>query len=266
MKSLLAPLFALAVLVTSSPPVAAEEPVRREWTVDGVAREALVSIPAPAATAPAPVVFIFHGHGGTMRNISRRFGMHELWPEAIVVCPQGLNTAGRLSDPEGRKPGWQMQPGQEKDRDLLFVDAVLASLRQEYKVDDSRIFATGHSNGGGFTYLLWAERGSVLAAVAPSGAAAASREVGGKLTPKPALHVAGENDPLVKYAWQKVIMERIRRMNESSEGEPWGPEFCTMYPSKVGAPFVSFIHPGGHEIPDGAPAAIAKFFKLFTKP
>ena len=45
---------------------------------------------------------------------------------------------------------------------------MLARLKTDYKVDDKRIYSTGHSNGGGFTYLLWAARGDVFAAFAPS--------------------------------------------------------------------------------------------------
>ena len=75
---------------------AANEPARQEWKVDGVAREALVAAPASAKSESSPVVFVFHGHGGTMRNAAKQFHIHELWPEAIVVYPQGLNTPGAL--------------------------------------------------------------------------------------------------------------------------------------------------------------------------
>jgi polyhydroxybutyrate depolymerase len=91
---------------------AAEPPSRREWTVDGVVREALVYVPAQAKTEATPVIFAFHGHGGSMRLAARGSGYHTLWPEAIVVYPQGLNTPGRLTDPEGRLPGWQFAVGE----------------------------------------------------------------------------------------------------------------------------------------------------------
>jgi polyhydroxybutyrate depolymerase len=32
-------------------------------------------------------------------------------------------------------------------------------MKQDYRVDEQRIYATGHSKGGAFTYLLWAARG-----------------------------------------------------------------------------------------------------------
>ena len=97
-----------------------------------------------------------------MKGAAANFAYHELWPEAIAVYMQGLNTPGALTDPEGKKPGWQKTVGDQNDRDLKFFDAVLATLKKDYKVDEKRIYATGHSNGGGFTYLLWAARGTCL--------------------------------------------------------------------------------------------------------
>jgi polyhydroxybutyrate depolymerase len=200
-----------------------------------------------------------------MHNAARMYHIHTLWPEAIVVYPQGLNTPGRLTDPEGKKPGWQGGIGDQGDRDLKFFDAMLASLHADFKVDAKRIFSTGHSNGGGFTYLLWAARGEKFAAFAPSAAAAMrSREL---LKPKPMLHVAGENDPLVKFAWQKDTIDAVRKLNQCGDGEPWeGLTGCTIYPSKIGAPVVTFIHPGTHTYAADAPERIVKFFKQHAQP
>ena len=245
--------------------VAADALVRHELTVDGVVREALVAAPASAKTTPAPLVFGFHGHGGNMNSAARMYHIHTLWPEAIVVYPQGLNTKGQLTDPEGKKPGWQGAVGAEGDRDLKFFDALLASLEAKFKVDAKRIYSTGHSNGGGFTYLLWAERGDKFAAFAPS-AAAARRAMGG-LKPKPMIHIAGENDPLVKFEWQKLTMDAVRKSNQCGEGtSSEGTTGCTLYPSKIGADVVTFIHPGTHTYATEAPALIVKFFKQHAQP
>lgn len=252
--------------------------VRREWKVDGVTREALVHVPSTAKTNAAPIVFAFHGHGGSMRNAARMFGYETIWPEAIVVYMQGLNTPGRLTDPEGKRPGWQQAAGAEQDRDLKFFDAVLASLKKDYKVDAKRIYSTGHSNGGSFTYLLWETRPKEFAAFAPSAAVSRSLfpSMRGNETdkirpdafvPKPVFHVAGENDPLVKFAWQKLMIDTLRKLNQCSEGKSWQNEKgCTIYESKVGAPVVAFIHPGTHKFPEEAPKLIVKFFKQHAKP
>jgi len=245
---------------------AADAPARQEWTVEGVVRAALVYAPANAKTNATPVVFAFHGHGGTMEQAARGFGLHTLWPEALVVYPQGLKTPGALTDPEGKRSGWQHEVGAQGDRDLKFFDAMLASLKQDYKVDGRRIYATGHSNGGGFSYLLWAARGDQFAAFAPS-AALLKPAFWPQLKPKPVLHIAGEKDTLVKFAWQKLMLDEVRKLNQCGAGQPWGAaEFCTLYPSKLGAPVVTFVHPGAHIVPKDAPAAIVRFFKEQAQP
>lgn len=232
----------------------------KEWMVDGLRREALVHVPEVKEGERMPVVFAFHGHGGNMRNSTRSFRMDEVWPEALVVCMQGVPTPGKLTDPEGKKNGWQSGVGDQGDRDLKFFDAVFATLKAEHAVDEDRVYAMGHSNGGGFTYLLWAARGDLFAAMGPSGSAAS--KTGALLKPKPVLHVAGENDPLVKFSWQQRTMELLRGLNECGPGVPWEQDAnCTFYPSAIGAPVVTAIHPGGHEYPTGAPGVIAKFFK-----
>jgi polyhydroxybutyrate depolymerase len=229
-----------------------------DFTVAGVARTALVYVPAFAQTNRTPVVFVFHGHGGNSWQAARSFGIERHWPEAIVVYMQGLNTPGQLTDPQGKVPGWQVAIGDQGDRDLKFFDAVLARLKQENNVDVKQIYCTGHSNGGSFTYLLWLARGGVFAAVAPS---AAMAKYANQLAPMPVMHLAGENDPLVKFAWQKLTMDAVRRVNGCvAAGEPWARQ-CTLYPSAGGTPLVTFIYPGGHEFNSAAPALIVKFFK-----
>lgn len=243
----------------------AENLVRCEWRVDGVAREALLFVPPAAKTVATPVIFAFHGHGGTMRIAARQYGYHMLWPEAIVVYMQGIKTPGRLTDPNGYRPGWQHSSGAQGDCDLKFFDAVLANLRVDYRVDDRRIFAAGHSNGGSFTYLLWAVRGDQFAAFAPSGATIAASDRS-KLRPKPVLHVAGENDELVKFEWQQLMVAALRALNGCGEGRTWKEiRGCILYESKQGAPVVTFIHPGTHAFPREAPGLIVRFFKDYAK-
>jgi polyhydroxybutyrate depolymerase len=239
---------------------------RMEFVVNGTTREALAYLPPGANTNLTPVVFIFHGHGGSSTNAVRSFAMHKHWPEAISVYMQGLNTPGRLVDPEGKRSGWQMRPGDQNNRDLKFFDAVLEKLRKDYRINSKRIYSTGHSNGGAFTYLLWEKRGDVLAGIAPSASAGPFWEKM-RLSPIPCLHLAGEKDTLVKFEWQQKTIEIVRRINKCSpEGKPWvgkleGKGECTVYPSESKTPLVTFIHPGGHGFPEGGAELIADFFQ-----
>lgn len=253
-------LFSLVVLIVlAGVRLGADQLERRTWIVDGVTREALVRVPKNIPAGGAPLVFAFHGHGGTMGHAARSFPLHEKWPDAIVVYPQGLPTAGQLTDPKGERAGWQGRAGTEGDRDLKFFDAMLADLKQQYAVNARRIYATGHSNGGGFTYLLWAERGGVFAAMAPS-SAVIGRGAGG-LTPKPMLHIASPQDELVKFAWQKKMIEHVLKLNGCGPIRPAALGY-TEYPSAAGNDVAVYLHAGGHKYPsDIAPELIVRFFR-----
>ena len=255
--------FLLLTLFILTPRASSQELQRVVVKVDETEREALVSAPPGAKEKAAPLVFVFHGHGGSMQQAARSFAMHAAWPEAIVVYPQGLKTPGQLTDPKGERAGWQHGPGAEGDRDLKFFDALLTKVQADWKVDERRIYATGHSNGGGFTYLLWAGRGEKFAAFAPSGSV--MRQVA-RLKPKPAMHVAGEKDALVKYEWQALMMQAVRKLNGCDEAGQKQGELATLYPSKSGTPVVTYIHPGGHEFPREAVPQIVAFFKKHTLP
>lgn len=241
----------------------AQNPTPRTWDVNGVQREALVYSPSKKTDGKVPLVFDFHGHGGTMRHAARAHHMHEAWPEAVVVYMQGLNTPGKLTDPEGKRTGWQSGPGDQKDRDLNFFDAVLASLKKDYPIDENRIYSTGHSNGGAFTYLLWAKRGDTFAAFAPVAAAAGLyfREA----KPKPLFHAASEKDPLVTIAMQQRTLDHVRKLNGcDAKGGEWA-KGCLRYASEQGAPVVIYLHDEGHRYPEATPALIVKFFQEQAK-
>jgi len=95
---------AAASLALAWPRAGGAAPATLHWTIDGIDREALVF--APGSRQKAPVVFAFHGHGGRIDGVSKGMRFQDVWPEAIVVYPQGLPTATKI-DPRARFPGWQ---------------------------------------------------------------------------------------------------------------------------------------------------------------
>ncbi len=231
----------------------------QKFTVDGVERTAIVTPnTAPIPKEGSPLVFVFHGHGGTARNSAQRFRIHAYWPEAIVVYMQGLPTVtGR--DPQGNRPGWQNTPGQHGDRDLKFFDAVLDWARKQYKIDANRIYACGHSNGGGMTYALWSARSNIIAAYAPSASVFGLKAANAK--PKPALLIAGKGDDIVPFENQERNAGVVLKLNQcETQGKEVG-ETATLYHSKVGADTTVYIHSGGHQMPSNAGEMMVKFFK-----
>jgi polyhydroxybutyrate depolymerase len=250
---------AFAYKPTSNSP-ADPDPQLMHWTVDGTDREALVYIPASATTKPTPVIFVFHGFGGNMQIIHSRLRFDQLWPEAIVVWPQGLITP---SERLGDKPGWQLRAGVRNDCDLRFFDTMLKSLKEQYQIDDKRIYATGHSNGGGFTYLLWSARGDVLAAVAPS--AAPNPGIVNSLKPKPVIQITGTGDQMVDPGTQLETFSTVLTINScDTTGKSYAAD-ATYYPSATGNPAVLYKHSGGHVYPQEALPVVVRFFKSIER-
>ena len=225
----------LAALV-AAPLSAAPTPM--QWTIDGVRREALVFAPA-TPSAKAPVIFAFHGHTGSMQRAAQNMRYQELMPRAVVVYMQGLPTPSP-SDPAGNAAGWQSRPGQLGDRDVKFFDAVLATVRATFRIDEGRVYLMGYSNGGLFAFLLWEKRGSTFAAIAIC-AAVLLPEVHPTL-PRPVIHVAGRADTIAPFAMQEATIKAERKINGKR------------------AAVDAVIHDGGHMPPPWTSQRIAAFF------
>ena len=223
------------------------------WQIDGEAREAIVYAPAAPSEAGAPLVLSFHGFGDNMQNFQYT-NVHVAWPEAIVVYFQGLPRRRGL-------PGWQVERG-GGDPDLQLVDVALRSLRETYDVDDDRIYATGFSNGGMFTYLLWAERPGVFAAYAP--VAARLRPSVRPSQPRPVFHVAGERDRVVRFSDQEAAVAVALEVNDVAESTPCGVG-CTLYGAGTAAPVMTWIHPGAHTYPRVTSERIVSFFRARSR-
>jgi polyhydroxybutyrate depolymerase len=221
------------------------------WQVEGETREAIVyAPPAPPDDERLPVVLSFHGSGDNMQNFQYT-DVHVAWPEAIVVYFQGLPDSGLAR--------WQAGRGVNNDRDLKLVDVALAWLRETYSVDDDRIYATGFSNGGMFTYLLWAERPGVFAAYAP--VAGRLRQSVQPTQPRPIFHVAGRRDRQVEFSDQEAAIANAVEVNGVGADSTVCGDGCTVYGPETAAPVRSWIHPGGHVYPRDTSARIVSFFR-----
>src|SRR5262249_16984106 len=214
---------ALVIVLSSSVSVAAQRTIMN-WTVDGEKREALVFAPEPATlNIKHPLVFAFHGHGGNMNGASQLMHLQTLWPAAIVVYPQGVDRPSPV-DPQGQKPGWQVEANQTNgnvgNKDLDFFDTMLAAMHQKFAVDDERVYCTGFSNGAIFSYLLWAERPQIIAAIGETAGRLWDSE---HLTqPRALLAIAGTMDTTDPFDKQKATIDNDARPvdNATGPGQP----------------------------------------------
>jgi polyhydroxybutyrate depolymerase len=107
-------------------------------------------------------VLNFHGHGSIAQAQERLTGFSALADNVglIVVYPQG-------AAPQGGTYGWASGgPRRPDTNDVLFVSDLLNLLQSRLCIDPDRIYATGFSNGGGFTAVLACQMALRIAAFA----------------------------------------------------------------------------------------------------
>lgn len=128
----------------------------------GYERSFVVHVPEGYSKDDAhPVVFAFHGKGGSGEVIvnSTRLTEERWTGNKLVVYPDGWGGFWAGAD-------YSILSVAE---DLSFVRDLVAHLRADFCVDNSRIYATGHSNGGGMVdnIACHGETGKDFAAFAP---------------------------------------------------------------------------------------------------
>jgi polyhydroxybutyrate depolymerase len=109
-----------------------------------------------------PLVLAFHGGEGSAWGMNRLTHLNQV-AEAksfIVVYPDGYQK--HWGDGRGNTPS-------ERDGvdDVAFIELLLETLSQQFRIDARHIYATGISNGGYFTLLLGCQLAEQIAAIAP---------------------------------------------------------------------------------------------------
>lgn len=272
-KFILLLIACLFSLFASSLKVEAQEPHEMILSVDGKIREALMYPGNQTLGESTPLILVFHGYGGSSKDLKNAKGLanylkiHELWPEAIVVYGQGLvippRDDGRIK-PGKEKPGWQRTAEMDGGRDLRYVDEIIETIDELFKMDRKRVYASGFSNGGLFTWVLLKARADTISAFAPIGATD-NGNIYDATVPRPVIFHYGEQDEAFEMGWAQKSVRRVKRINKSTaESHQWSENSTWFEHEEGGAPFVWHLHPKGHIIPPYAAANIVRFFQEIT--
>ncbi|MFZ3046747.1 MAG: PHB depolymerase family esterase [Desulfatirhabdiaceae bacterium] len=125
-----------------------------------------------------PLVVVVHGAFDTGKGMEKFSGFSRLSDKErfIVMYPNGIGILGFLQHwNAGHCCG---KAADDQIDDVGFVSAAIDDLCSKFNVDRKRIYMTGFSNGGMFTYRFGAEKSDMLAAIAPLAAS-----LGGKSSP-----------------------------------------------------------------------------------
>lgn len=172
-------------------------------TVAGRLRSFVIVRPAHPMVG-APAVLVFHGSNQSaakLRNFSGyTFDTYAERAGAIVAYLDGYRghwNDGRLSS--------NFAARKENVDDVGFAEAVVAFLEKHYRIDASRVFGVGFSNGGQMVIRLTHEVPSVLAGIALISATQPDEDnfmphLATRVpVPVPTVLIHGTKDPLVPY-------------------------------------------------------------------
>jgi polyhydroxybutyrate depolymerase len=180
---------------------------------DGLLREYILYIPdSYTGDDPVPLVFNFHGYTSSAETQMNYADFRPVSDNAgfLIVHPQG--TTDNLGNSYWNVGGY-WHPGGTAD-DVGFTDALIDHLSFNYSINSTKIYATGMSNGGFFSFHLAGQLSDRIAAIAP---------VAGTMTPytfnnydpqhpTPILQIHGTADFLVPYdgsSWSLSVDEAL---------------------------------------------------------
>lgn len=177
---------------------------------DGLTREYRLYVPPDLDPAqPVPLVLVLHGGGGTADGMEKltHSGFHDLADRDgfIVAYPQGVDKHWN----DGRP--LEDRAAQDDIDDVGYIAALIDHLAAEYPIDQTRVFATGISNGGFMSFRLACDLADRIAAVAPV-TANLSADLAARCAPSrpvPVLIINGTKDPLVR--WEGGTIQVLRK-------------------------------------------------------
>ena len=167
-------------------------------TVDGLTRTYILHVPPSYDEKyPTPLVVALHGGGGSPEKMRTLTDFNTVSDNEgfIVVYPAGVenhwNDGRALQD---------YRTHRENIDDVKFISVLIDYLSTEYTIDETRIYATGISNGAMMSCRLACELPEKIAAVAMV-AGAMPEELSG-CSPSgfvSVLVISGTDDPLVPW-------------------------------------------------------------------
>lgn len=200
---------------------------------------------------PYALYFGFHWNGGNSKEVDTggtnryemaHFGLQKLSNNgAIFVAPDGLNA------------GWANPGG----RDIEFVDQIVSMIKENYCVDEERVFANGFSYGGMMSHALACSRADVFRGVAIYNGAELSGCEGGTL-PIAYWIMAGLTDNTCTIDMARPMRDRFVANNGCTQADPPQPpmpppylsdggHICTDYEGcDPGYPVRWCVHQSGH--------------------
>jgi len=199
--------------ITSNLIAQAKGTIAGKISYNDIDREFILYVPSSYDnSAKQPLVFNFHGYGS---NADEQMNYGDLRSQAdangfILVHPDALDDIGGTS--YWNMGGWAISVHD----DLKFIENLINLLMDKYSVNSERIYSTGMSNGGFFSFHLACNLNASFAAVA-SVTGSMSYDTFNDCNarkPTPVLQIHGSIDTVVPYNGIQSIMKPVSDVME----------------------------------------------------
>lgn len=200
---------------------------------NGLARTYRLHIPEKTSPEPAPLLIVLHGAFSTAKEIEKQSAFSGLADRQgfYVAYPNGIGLFGKLQHwNAGHCCG---KAAKDNIDDVGFIETVLNDVLQNHRIDTSRIYLVGYSNGGMMAYRFAEEITERIAALAVVAGAlnSTTEESGTQWTPStpfeplPVIIFHGSNDQAVPFSGGESPAKADGRLYTSVQNAT---EFWTM--------------------------------------
>jgi predicted esterase len=156
-----------------------------------------------------PLVVALHGLGATEDSMfGPLYGIPKLAEQHgfIVVAPLGYRVDAGYG--AFRAPGQASRRSDLSEQDVL---EVLQLVRQQYKIDENRIYLMGHSMGGYGTWAVAADHPEIWAALGPISGGGNPANIA-KIKNIPEIVIHGDADNVVPVGNSRVMVEAMKKL------------------------------------------------------
>ena len=166
-------------------------------TVDGIVRNYLVYAPSNLG-AKRPLLISCHGMNQDAPYQKNMLQIESIADTAkfVTVFPNGIDKSWDLSG----------------NRDLNFMKAIIDAMVDKYDIDRNKVYLSGFSMGGMFTYYAMNRMADTFAAFAPISGYPLWGADFTSSRPIPIIHTHGTSDDVVNFSGlNSILMGWVRR-------------------------------------------------------
>jgi len=199
--------FLMLAALSTLPFTAIASERNRSLAINGVPREYTLIEPDHDNT-PLPLLIVYHGGGQTAASARKytRFDEYADREHVVVVYPQGLGNNWN----DGRVTPDLMERAAAATNDLEFTSQIIGQLAGEGRVDPSRVFLTGASNGGMMAMYAGCKLSGHIRGIAPV-VANLPTDWTCDADRMPALFIHGTDDAYMPFAGGRIARTIARK-------------------------------------------------------